>query len=235
MFRLRPKDERGKTETFWLKSYHTFSFAEYYDPLHMGFSDLRVINDDIVAPEGGFSFLRHDNMEIVSIVLSGTLEHKDNLGSGSLIHAGEIQKMTAGTGILHSEFNPSLSEPVHFLQIWILPDEKNLSPSYEQARLDEQKMKNKFLTAVSPKNKEAPIHINQDVEICQAMLGLDKKIKYEINKHRKYWIQIAQGAIELNSGILAAGDGLAIAKEHGVIELKGISEKSNIILFDMKE
>lgn len=235
MYKLRPKDERGKTINNWLNSSHTFSFADYFDPAHMGFSDLRVINDDFVDPETGFGAHRHDNMEIISIVLSGALEHKDSTGTGSIIQPGEIQKMSAGTGIVHSEFNPSLKEPVHFLQIWILPDKKGLTPSYEQKAFSRDKMLNKLCLIVSPEGKDESFKINQDAKMYQTIIETDKTVTFDLPEKRKIWIQVALGAIEVNKEIMEAGDGLAIVGEKGKIELKGVDEESNVIIFDLKE
>lgn len=234
MYKLRPKDERGKTQTYWLDSSHTFSFAEYYDAFHMGFSDLRVINDDIVAPDGGFSLHRHDNMEIITIVLSGELEHKDSLGSVQILRPGEVQVMTAGSGILHSEYNPSSAFPVHFLQIWIMTAKRNLPPAYEQREFGREKMLNKLCLVVSRDGRDGSLKINQDADLYQMILEQKKGIvNFELDKERKYWIQVAKGAVELNKQILVAGDGLAVADERGFIEIKGVDEESNILLFDL--
>lgn len=236
MYKLRPKDERGKTETFWLDSSHTFSFADYYDPYNMGFSDLRVINDDIVAPDGGFSLHRHDDMEIISVVLSGELEHKDNLGHTSIIKRGDVQVMTAGTGILHSEYNPSSVRPVHFLQIWIMPEKRGLKPRYEQRYFKEEKMLNKLCLLVSKDGRDGSLMIHQDAFVYQMILEEHKNVvNIELDPERKYWIQIAEGAIEANSQILVAGDGLGIEAETGFIELKGVNDTSNLLLFDLPE
>lgn len=236
MYILRSKDERGKSKSLWLDSSHTFSFAEYYDAAHMGFGDLRVINDDIVSPDGGFSLHRHDNMEIISVILSGKLEHKDSKGHSQILSRGDVQVMTAGSGIMHSEYNPSSVEPVHFLQIWIMTNKRNLEPSYEQKTFDESEMKNKLHLIVSGNGREDSLKINQDADIYQ--MHLDRKIaivNFELNENRKYWIQIAQGAVEVNKQILVAGDGLAIAQEKGFIEFKGVDEESNILLFHLAQ
>lgn len=234
MFTIRPKDERGKTETYWLDSSHSFSFAQYYGPYHMGFSDLRVINDDIIRPEGGFSLHQHDNMEIITIVLSGQLEHKDSLGSRETIHTGDIQVMTAGSGIMHSEYNPSAEEDVHFLQIWILTDTYNLPPDYNTKFFPEKEMLNEFKLVVSSDGRDGSLKINQDADLYRMFLEKGKGIvNFELDMDRKYWIQIAQGSVEINNQVLVQGDGLAIKSEKGFLEFKGVDEKSDILLFDL--
>lgn len=234
MYLLRPANQRGHTQIGWLDSWHTFSFGQYYDPDYMGFSDLRVINDDIVAPGKGFGTHDHSNMEIVSVVLSGELEHKDSLGTGSIIKPGEIQKMTAGSGIHHSEFNPSASEPVHFLQIWIMPDMQGLKPSYEQKKFDKKVLTNQLTLIVSPDARDGSIQIHQDAEIYQTLLEADKRVSFNVDKKRKVWIQIAQGSVTVNGHPMVAGDGLAIADENAVIEIRGVDELSNLLVFNLR-
>lgn len=231
---FRKKEERGLTKISWLESYHTFSFGEYYDPEIMGFSDLRVINDDVVAPGGGFATHAHNNMEIVSVVLSGALEHKDSLGNGSIIRPGEIQRMSAGTGILHSEFNPSETEPVHFLQIWILTGKQGVTPEYEQKSFSPEKMKNTPTLIVSEDGRDGSLKVYQDVLIFQTLLEKGKEVPFKLQKNRNYWIQIAQGAVELEGNKLEAGDGMAIASEDGTLEFKGIDDQSNFLIFDLR-
>lgn len=235
MYKLRSSNERGNTKTDWLDSHHTFSFGDYYDPDYMGFSDLRVINEDTVGPDSGFRMHRHENMEIITIILSGALQHKDSLGNGSTIQAGEVQRVRAGSGIFHSEFNPSSTEPVHFLQIWILPDKKNLSQEYEQKSFNPENKANKLCLIISPDGRDNSIRINQDVEIYQINLESDKKIDFKTTENRKIWFQIAEGSIEVNSQILKAGDGLAIIDEKDSIELKGLDEKSDILIFNLRK
>ncbi len=236
MYKLRSKDERGVTKTSWLDSAHTFSFADYYDPYNMGFSVLRVINDDIIAPDGGFDLHPHKDMEIITVVLSGELEHKDSLGHTSVIHSNDVQVMTAGTGILHSEYNPSSIRPVHLLQIWITPDKPSLKPKYEQKSFKEENMKNKFCLIASKDGRNGSLMINQDAFLYKMTLEEHKNIiNTELNPQRKYWLQIARGAIEADSQILVAGDGLGISDEDGFMEIKGIDESSDILLFDLPE
>lgn len=234
MFLLRPANQRGHTQIGWLDSYHTFSFSDYYDPQYMGFSDLRVINDDVVAPSMGFGSHPHRDMEIISLVLSGELEHKDSMGNGSIIKAGEIQQMTAGSGIFHSEYNPSDKTPVHFLQIWIMPESRNLPPSYAQKFFDPKLMTNQLLTIVSGSGRDGSLKINQDAEIYQCLLEADEKIEYLLNPERKFWIQIATGSIEVNGQIMVAGDGMSITDENEVITFRGIDKLSNFIVFNLR-
>lgn len=234
MFKLRPRDERGATITSWLNSRHSFSFAEYYDLYNMGFSDLRVINDDIVAPGTGFGLHPHNNMEIISIVLEGALEHKDSMGNSSIINRGEIQKMSAGTGIFHSEYNASEIHPVHFLQIWIIPDQKDLTPYYEQKNFNIEKHPNKLILIGSHSGRDNSVKISQDVNLYQAIINTDKVIEFDVKHTRKYWIQAAEGGIDVNSQILTAGDGLAVANEEITLKIQGLSEKSNFLIFDLR-
>ncbi len=235
MLELRAKNDRGKTKLSWLDSRHTFSFADYYDPGHMGFSELRVINDDIVAPREGFGAHRHDNMEIITIVLSGQMEHKDNLGNTYTISPGEVQRMSAGTGIIHSESNPSLSNFAHFLQIWILPDQLNLAPEYEKKSFDRKDMLNTLCLIVSRSGKNNSVHIHQDANILQCLLQADQSVLYQMRPSRRLWLQIAQGGLEANALYLKSGDGLAITEEAGLLKLKGLDPESNFLLFDLPE
>lgn len=235
MYQLHPANQRGHTEIGWLDSYHSFSFGNYYDPDNMGFSDLRVINDDIVAPGAGFSMHPHADMEIVSVVLSGALEHKDSLGSGSIIKPGEIQKMTAGTGIFHSEFNPSDSDPVHFLQIWIIPDRRGHKPAYEQKTFDPRLLTNQLALIVSPDGRNNSISINQDVEIYQTLLEKDRTTSFDFDRNRKVWIQVAAGSVTVNNQPMVAGDGMSVSDEDGNIELRGIDKVSNILVFNLRK
>ena len=234
MFTIRPKDERGKTQSSWLDSSHSFSFAQYYDPYHMGFSDLRVINDDIIRPESGFSLHHHDNMEIITVVLSGQLEHKDSLGSKETLRPGEIQVMSAGSGVMHSEYNPSSEEDVHFLQIWVLTDTYNLPPEYNTRFFPEKEMTNQLKLVVSRDGRDGSLRINQDADLYRMFIEKSKGIvNFELDIDRKYWVQVAQGEIEVNNHTLTQGDGLAIKSEQDFLEFKGIAEKSDILFFDL--
>lgn len=233
MLELRAKNDRGKTKLSWLDSRHTFSFADYYDPGHMGFSELRVINDDIVAPREGFGAHRHDNMEIITVMISGQMEHKDNLGNIYTISPREVQRMTAGTGIIHSEMNPSLSKAAHFLQIWIIPNQLNLMPEYEKKEFTQEDLLNNLCLIVSEKGKNNSLQIHQDVNIFQCLLEADQIVNYQMRPSRQLWIQIAEGGIEANSLYLKAGDGLAITEEAGILKLKGLEAQSNFLIFDL--
>lgn len=234
MFQLRPANQRGHTQIGWLDSYHTFSFGEYYDPRFMGFGDLRVINDDVVAPGMGFGMHPHANMEIVSIVLKGSLEHKDSLGNGDVLKPGDVQKMTAGSGITHSEYNPSDSDPVHFLQIWIMPNIQDLKPSWEQKTFDRKIMTDQLTLLVSPDARDGSMEIHQDAEIWQVLLEENKTTGFDVNAERKVWIQVAEGAITVNDQPLVAGDGLAISGETVNVQIRGIDKLSNVIVFNLR-
>ncbi|CCY62936.1 putative uncharacterized protein [Clostridium sp. CAG:967] len=234
MYKLRPKDARGATLSEWLNSRHTFSFGEYYDPNNMGFSDLRVINDDIVAPKKGFGLHPHNNMEILSIVLDGALEHKDSMRNVSIINKGEIQKMSAGSGVYHSEFNPSKTNHVHFLQIWILPDKKNIKPAYEQKFFNLEKSPNELILIASKTGIKNSIKINQDVKIYQCLLDLAKTVEFRVHSERKYWIQIAEGAVTINTIRFEAGDGIAITDENNLLQIQSEERKSNFLIFDLR-
>ena len=234
MFKLRAREERGKTLTDWLDSSHSFSFAQYFDPFNMGFSDLRVINDDIVAPDGGFKLHPHANMEIISIILSGELEHKDSMGVSQILHPEHVQVMSAGSGIMHSEFNPSSVNFLHFLQIWILPHKKNFDPSYSSKEFSKDKMHNRLCLIVSGSGERGSLKIHQDAEVYQCIIDADKTVLYDLPENRKQWIQVAKGAIEVNSNILEAGDGMSIVNEHGELEITGVDDESNFVLFNLR-
>lgn len=235
MLQLHPANQRGHTSINWLESWHSFSFGEYYDAYNMGFSDLRVLNDDTISPDSGFSLHHHDNMEIITVVLSGALQHKDNLGNSSVIREGEIQQMTAGSGITHSEFNHSQKTDVHFLQIWILPDQVDLEPSYQQKSFNLEKTLNKFCLIASKDGRENSLKINQQADIYQTILQQDKILNYEIKSTHQYWIQIASGNITINDQPLVAGDGLAISEEQGSLLFKGVDPKSQFLVFKLRQ
>jgi quercetin 2,3-dioxygenase len=230
MLTLRRAEERGRANFGWLDSRHSFSFGEYYDPRHMGFSALRVINEDWVAPGAGFPTHGHRDMEIVTYVLEGALEHKDSLGTGSIIRPGEVQRMSAGTGILHSEFNPSRSDPVHLLQIWILPEEQGIEPSYEQKAIAQEACNARFATIAGP-NGEAAVRIRQDARILAAEIPAGVAVAHELADGRRAWLQVARGAVELAGARYEAGDGAAITGEARV-ELLG-REPAEVLLFDL--
>ena len=234
MYLLRPANQRGHTVTDWLDSYHTFSFGQYFDPQFMGFSDLRVINDDVVAPGRGFGSHPHENMEIITIPLSGELQHQDSMGNGSVIKPGDIQKMSAGTGIIHSEMNASSSAPVHFLQIWIEPDMQDIKPGYQQKSYPKNVLTDQLKLIVSPDGREDSLIIQQDAEMYQCLLNAGKEVTFNVDDKRKVWIQVATGDIAVNDRPMVAGDGLAIADENAVVTIRGIDAQSNFIVFNLK-
>ena len=228
---LRKSDERGKANHGWLDTKYSFSFSDYYDPKYMGFGPLRVINDDRIAGGGGFPTHGHDNMEIVTYVLEGALEHKDSLGNGSIIQAGDVQRMCAGTGIRHSEFNPSKTQTCHLLQIWILPNAKGLTPSYEQKQFDAAQKRGNLALVASLDGRDGSVKINQDVSLYASIFDESDKITYEIGKSRGAWLQIAKGNLRLNDIELSEGDGVAIWDESQFsLVANGPSE---FLLFDM--
>src|SRR5262245_55302257 len=222
MIQIRRRDERGHFDHGWLNTYHTFSFDRYYDPRHMGFRALRVINEDRVAPAQGFGTHPHRDMEIITYILEGALEHKDSMGTGSIIRPGEIQRMSAGTGVTHSEFNPSRTEPVHLLQIWILPEAVGIKPSYEQKQFSRDEIRGKLRLIASREPVGEAVKIHQDVRLFATLLD-GQTIKYELPKDRYAWLQIARGTMKLNGTVLEAGDGAAASEESG-LELSGTGE-----------
>jgi quercetin 2,3-dioxygenase len=213
MITLRPAHRRGRTAIDWLDSQHSFSFGDYYDPAHMGYRSLRVINDDRVAPGGGFGRHPHRNMEVVTYVLEGALEHRDSLGTGSVIRAGDVQRMTAGTGIYHSEFNPSDAEPVHLLQIWLLPEELNLRPGYEQRSAAELAAGGPLRLLASRDGRDGSVTVHQDVDLFAARLGAGEGVTHRLRPGRGAWVQVTRGAVGLNGRPLRAGDGAAVEDE----------------------
>jgi len=228
---VRPAAARGRTQTDWLDSRHTFSFGEYHDPAHMGFGALRVINDDRVAPGKGFATHGHRDMEIVTYVLEGALEHKDSLGTGSVIRPGEVQIMSAGTGIKHSEFNHSPVEPVHLLQIWIVPDRNGLPPRYDQRAFDPAELAGKLRRVVSPDGDDGAIVIHQDASMHAARLGAADVVEHALAPGRRAWLQVARGAVTANGARLGPGDGAAVTGER-TITVRA-NEAAEILLFDL--
>jgi len=229
---IRRGEERGASNIGWLDSRHTFSFGHYYDPNHMGFGPLRVINEDRVRPGAGFDTHGHRDMEIISYVLEGALEHKDSIGTGSVIRPGEVQRMSAGTGIRHSEFNHSKSEPVHFLQVWLLPDREGIAPSYEQKKFAESERRGQLRMVASSDGHGGSIHIHQDAAMYVSTLNRDEQVEYALPRGRKAWLQIAGGAVELNGHVLRAGDGAAVTDEP-VLTVTATSNDTEVILFDL--
>lgn len=230
MISIRKANDRGLTQIDWLKSYHSFSFGDYYDPNHMGFGTLRVINEDRVTPGKGFGTHQHRDMEIISYVISGALEHKDSMGTGSIIKPGEIQRMSAGKGVAHSEFNASQTEPVHFLQIWITPSQKDLKPSYEQKTLPQGKL-NELLLIGSPNGGKNAITIHQQAELYVAYLQAQESVTHEFKQHHKGWLQLINGQISVNDKTLDAGDGAGF-QIAGRITITGL-ENAEFLLFDL--
>lgn len=231
MITLRKSDERGHANHGWLDSYHTFSFANYYDPRFRGFRHLRVINEDRVAPAEGFGTHPHNDMEIITYVLEGSLEHKDSMGTGAVIRPGEVQRMSAGTGVTHSEFNASKNELVHLLQIWIFPEKKGITPSYEQKFFAESEKRGKFRVVASRDAREGSVLVHQDMSLYATVLEKGEETGYENAPNRHAWLQVARGSLELNGLKLEAGDGAAVTgNEH--LRLKA-REKAEILLFDL--
>lgn len=231
MITLRPANERGRANLGWLDSRHTFSFSDYFDPRHMGFRSLRVINEDRVAPGQGFGTHGHRDMEIISYVISGGLEHRDSMGNGEVLRPHEWQRMSAGTGIRHSEFNASKSEPVHFLQIWILPDQENLKPEYEQKLFAPEEKQDVLKLVASADGREGSLRIHQDVSLYNGILRAGQTVEQKLGTGRHGWVQVAKGQVSINGQTLSAGDGAAISDE----ELLKIAadEDSEILLFDL--
>jgi len=231
MIVLRRSSERGYANHGWLDTYHTFSFADYYDPEHMGFRSLRVINEDRVAPGQGFGMHPHRDMEIITYVLEGALEHKDSLGTGSVIRPGGVQRMSAGTGITHSEFNHSKIEPVHLLQIWILPERKGLKPGYEQKLFRGDEKRGRLRLIAARDGRDGAVTVHQDVALYAALLSPEEKVVHQLNPNRHAWLQVARGAMTLNGKKLSAGDGAAVSEGQS-LEIEAADE-SEILLFDL--
>ncbi len=227
---IRKANERGHAEHGWLDTYHTFSFANYYDPDWMGFRTLRVINDDLVMPAAGFGTHPHRDMEIITYVLSGALEHKDSMGNGRIIRPGEVQYMAAGTGIQHSEFNPSKEEAVHLLQIWILPDRKGLKPRYGEKSVAKAPT-GQLNLVVSKTGREASLEINQDADLYVAKLEPGNEVAHRLNPGRHAWVQVAEGEVGLDGDTLKAGDGAAFSNEKQ-LEFRA-AMPSQVLLFDL--
>ena len=228
---LRKSDERGEADFGWLKSAHTFSFGRYYDSRHMGFGVLRVINEDRVEPGKGFSEHSHSDMEILSYVIEGELEHKDDIGNGSIIRRGDLQRMSAGTGVTHSEYNASKTDPVHFLQIWIIPEQRGIAPGYEQRHFPLEDRRGKLQLLASRDGRLGSVSIAQDVNIYSTILEAGDEVTAPLRDDRAAWIQIVRGEVSVNSQELQAGDGLAVADTHS-IELSD-ADSAEILIFDL--
>jgi quercetin 2,3-dioxygenase len=232
-FTIRRAEDRGKANFGWLESKHTFSFGHYYDQKHLGFGPLRVINEDRVAPGGGFPTHPHSDMEIISYVLEGALEHKDSLGTGSVIRPGDVQRMTAGTGVRHSEFNASKTDPVHFLQIWIIPEADGLEPGYEQKAFAEEEKRGKFRLIASRTGRGGSLTIHQDVDLYAAIAGRDESVSHQLETGRSAWVQVARGSVKLNGQELRAGDGAAVSGP-GDLAIVGQAD-ADVLLFDIAD
>jgi redox-sensitive bicupin YhaK (pirin superfamily) len=228
---VRRSDERGRSQHGWLDSRHTFSFADYQDPRHMGFRQLRVINEDRVQPGRGFPRHAHRDMEIVSYVLEGALQHEDSLGNGSIIRPGDVQRMSAGTGVMHSEYNPSSAEPVHFLQIWILPERQGLPPGYEQRTFPAADQDGRLRLVASRTGRDGSVTVHQDVDLFAAALAPGAPLVHRPRPGRHAWVQVARGAVALNGTALGQGDGAAVSDE-STVELRA-SRPSEVLLFDL--
>ena len=231
MITIRPAAERGKTSIGWLDSRHSFSFNQYHDPKHMGFRSLRVINDDRVAPGMGFGRHGHRDMEIITWVVSGALEHEDSTGAKAVLRPGSVQRMSAGTGIQHSEYNHSKTEPVHFYQIWIQPAQHGIPPRFEDRQLPTEGRHNKWQLITSPDGRDSTPPIAQDAFVWVADLAPQTSLAIPLSANRHAWLQVATGSFSLNGTILAAGDGAAISEE-ATLDIVGI-EQANLILFDL--
>jgi quercetin 2,3-dioxygenase len=231
MLAIRKAAERGRASFGWLDSRHSFSFGHYHDPAFMGHGPLRVINEDRVEPGRGFDTHGHRDMEIISYVLDGALEHKDSLGTGSVIRPGDVQRMSAGSGVMHSEFNASKTEPVHFLQIWILPSQNGIAPGYEQKHFSEAEKRGRLRLVGSRDGREGSVTIHQDVLLYAALLDGADRVSYELPEGRKGWVQLASGAIELNGVLLEAGDGVAIDGRATLAFSR--AARAELLLFDL--
>jgi quercetin 2,3-dioxygenase len=231
MITLRKASDRLHTRIGWLDSWHTFSFGEHYDPEHMGFRALRVINDDTVSPGRGFGAHSHRDMEILSYVLSGGLAHQDSTGGGGVIRPGDVQRMSAGAGVVHSEANASDREPVHFLQIWIVPGQQGLPPGYEQKAFPAEDRSGRLRLLASSDGREGSVTIHQDAALYGTLLGKGEQVSYEPRASRHLWVQVARGAVDLNGQPLSAGDGAAITDER-LLTLRAV-EPAEVLLFDL--
>ena len=231
MITLRKADDRGHADHGWLDSHHSFSFADYHDPAHMGFGPLRVINEDRVQPGTGFGTHGHRDMEIVSYVLEGQLEHKDNMGNGSVIEPGDVQRMSAGRGVLHSEFNPSRDRPVHFLQIWIMPARTGIDPGYEQKRVSAAEKRGRLRLIASPNGGDGAVTLHQDASVYAALLDGAETATHVLAPGRRAYVHVARGSVDVNGQSLAAGDAAKLERETEVALDNG--RGAEVLLFDL--
>lgn len=231
MITKRPADERGRTRTDWLDSRHTFSFNRYYDPRWSGFSDLLVVNEDWVAPAKGFGAHSHRDMEIITYIVAGALQHRDSMGNTSVIRPGEVQRMSAGTGVTHAEFNPSPDEQVHLLQIWITPEREGMTPSYEQREFAPEESENRLRLIASRAGRDGSVTVHQDAEVYGAFLEDGGEVVHELRGGRHAWVQVVKGSLKVNEVELKAGDGAAVSEEEK-LSIRA-DEPSEILLFDL--
>lgn len=231
MIKIRKADKRGHFDFRWLNTFHTFSFGDYYDPAHMGFRSLRVINEDFVHQGRGFPTHSHRDMEIITYILAGALEHRDSMGNGSMIRPGDVQRMTAGTGVAHSESNPSRTEPVHLLQIWILPNEHGLKPSYEQKLFTDEQKQGRLCLIASEDGRDGSVLIHQDASVYASVLAEKQEVVHEFTPGRHAWLQVARGTVTANGESLEQGDGAAVSGEES-LSIIG-SSAAEVLLFDL--
>lgn len=231
MIKIRKAEQRGHFDFGWLNTYHTFSFGDYYDPAHMGFRSLRVINEDFVAPGRGFPRHGHRDMEIFTYILQGALQHRDSMGNGSIIRPGDVQRMSAGTGVTHSESNASRDEPVHLLQIWIVPSQESITPDYEEKQFPNDEKQNRLRLIISPDGTDGAVRINQDARVYAAVLDQDQTVAHQMEPGRHAWLQVAAGSITLNDVEMKQGDGAAVSEES---DLKiAARDQAEVLLFDL--
>jgi len=231
MITIRKAEDRGHFDFGWLNTYHTFSFGDYYDPKHTRFGTLRVINEDFVQPGEGFPTHGHRDMEIVTYILEGALQHRDSMGTGSIIRRGDAQRMSAGTGVTHSEANPSSDEPVHLLQIWIFPREQGTQPDYEEKKFSDEEKHNRLRLIVSPDGSEGSVRIHQDAKIFASLLDPGQQVEHALADGRDAWLQVAAGSVNVNDNPLKQGDGAGIRKESKITITA--TEAAEILLFDL--
>jgi len=232
MFQVTRAEDRGHTEVGWLNSHHSFSFGDFYNPQKMGFRALRVINEDVVHAGMGFGTHPHRDMEIISYVLNGQLSHKDSMGNGSVIKPGDVQRMSAGTGVLHSEHNASQSDEVHFLQIWIVPEEKGIQPGYEQKSFSEEDRRGKLRLLASRDGRDGSVTVHQDVSLYGTVLSQGERLEFNLAQGRHAWVQVARGTAVVNGQALKAGDGVAIS-DAKALELRADGDTAELLLFDL--
>lgn len=231
MLKLRRSDERGHADHGWLKSHHTFSFANYYDPKNMGFGPLRVINDDHIAAGRGFGTHGHRDMEIITYVLEGAVAHKDSMGNGSTIRPGDVQRMSAGRGVMHSEFNPQADQGTHLLQIWIEPDVTGIVPEYEEKRFDDAEKRGRLRVVASPDGEDGAVRIHQDARLYVGLFDGQETASFELKPGRRAWLHVARGSVTVNGQALDEGDAVAVQDEQAIELSQG--KAAEVLLFDL--